>query len=97
MSSIQVIIRPIISEKSMSEAGKSKYTFEVRKDASKGEIKAAVMADFSVDVEGIQTTIVKGRSKRVGKRREEVTSGKWKKAVVSLKSGQKIDMFSLSE
>lgn len=90
---MNVIIRPIISEKSMLSAGKGRFTFAVAKDANKQTIKKAVENAFAVTVVAVATTIVKGRTKRGGERREEKVLSSWKKAIVTLKSGQKIDIF----
>ena len=88
-----VILRPIISEKSMHHVGKGRFTFAVSKDADKKMIKKAVENDFKVNVIAVKTTIVKGRTRRGGARREERILSSWKKAVVTLKDGQKIDIF----
>lgn len=88
-----VIISPIISEKSMRDAGKSRFTFIVAKHADKKTIKKAVEKDFKVTVVSVSTTIVKGRTRRGGTRREEQILSSWKKAVVTVKDGQKIDIF----
>lgn len=77
-----VIIRPIISERSMSQSAERKYTFEVDKRSNKTEIKKAVEEIFDVSVEKINTSIVKAKPKRQGR-----TSGftrTWKKAIVKL-------------
>ena len=83
-----VIRRPIISEKSMSETDLKKYVFEVSKDAGKIEIKRAVEEVFGVKVDRVNTMIVKGRAKRVGRNPEGRTSD-WKKAIVKLTSDSK--------
>lgn len=90
-----VVIRPIITEKSMRDADKSKFTFFVRKNATKKEIKAAVEKLFSVTVVSVATAVVKGKTHRVGVRRNEVVKSPMKKAMVALKAGQKIDAFEL--
>ena len=75
-----IIIRPIISEKSMDQLADKKYTFEVKKDANKIEIKRAVEEIFNVKVVSVTTSNVLGKIKRMG-----ATSGKradWKKATV---------------
>lgn len=90
-----VIVKPVISEKSMKDAEKSTFTFVVRKNATKKEIKAAVEKLFSVNVVSVATAIVKGKTKRVGVRRNEVVKSPMKKAMVVLKSGQKIEAFEL--
>lgn len=88
-----LIIRPIFSEKTMRDAESSKFTFEVDSSSNKKDIKKVVALKFGVDVLGVTTTIVKGRSKRIGKKMQEVVQRPWKKAVVQLKKGQKIDLF----
>lgn len=90
---MDVMLSPIISEKSMLSAGKGRFTFAVAKDANKQAIKKAIEQAFKVNVTQVATTIVKGRTKRGGARREEKVLSSWKKAMVTLKSGQKIDIF----
>lgn len=90
-----VILRPIISEKSMQHAEKGKFTFVVATTADKKAIKKEIEEKFKVNVIHVGTTIVKGRTKRVGKRREEVSQSRFKKASVALKTGQKIDIFEI--
>lgn len=88
-----IIIRPIITEKSMSDAAKGKFTFHVAKNAEKGSIKKAVESAFKVKVLAVATSLVKGKTRKTGKRRAEVTKTPWKKATVTLEAGQKIDLF----
>ncbi|MHC8596995.1 50S ribosomal protein L23 [Arenicellales bacterium IMCC55707] len=86
----QIILSPVISEKSTSAADSSnQVVFEVLSDATKNEIREAVEKQFSVSVEGVQVMNVRGKVKRFGK-----TPGKrrnWKKAYVRLAEGQDID------
>lgn len=84
---------PLISEKSMQQGGKGKFTFRVVGSMDKTEIKKAIEKDFKVTVVTVSTSWIKGRVKRVGARRDEKVMGSWKKAVVTLKPGQKIDIF----
>lgn len=88
-----VIIRAIISEKSMQQANLGKFTFRVLKSAHKKAIKKAIEEKFKVDVVGISTNIVKGKKARVGTRRIEILKSPWKKAIATLKTGQKIALF----
>lgn len=85
----QVILAPHITEKSMSEA-ENKITFRVAIDATKSEIKAAVEEIFSVEVLAVNTIRTKGKQKRfrghMGKRSD------FKKAIITLKEGQSIEM-----
>lgn len=88
-----IIIRPVITEKSMTDVGKGRFTFEVKKEADKNAVRSAVEQQFKVNVISITTSIVKGKRGRTGVRRIEKVKSPWKKATVELKSGQKIDLF----
>jgi large subunit ribosomal protein L23 len=88
-----IIIAPIISEKSMADAAKSKFTFRVSRRADKLSIKKEVEEKFKVNVLSVATITTKGRSTRTGTRRVEVTKQPMKKAIVTLKTGQKIALF----
>ena len=82
MNNQDIIVKPIISEKSMDQMADKKYTFKVALGANKIEIAKAVEAIFNVKVEKVTTVRVNGKIKRMG-----ATSGKtpdWKKAVVKL-------------
>lgn len=92
-----VITRALISEKSMGNASRGQFAFLVRKDAGKFMIKNAIEEKFAVNVVSITTGITKGKTKRVGKRRQEVVLAGMKKAMVKLKEGEKIALFALSE
>ena len=89
----QIIIAPVVSEKSTRVAEKrNQAVFKVATDAQKGEIKTAVEKLFNVKVTGVQTLNVKGKTKRFGQsagRRSD-----WKKAYVTLAEGQQIDFVS---
>lgn len=86
-----IIIKPVVTEKSMNLLADNKYTFVVDKKSNKTEIKNAIEDIFNVKVEKVSTMIIKGKPKRMG-RFEGRTSDR-KKAIVSLKSGQKIKLF----
>ena len=90
----EVIRRPIISEKStaLAEIG-GKYAFEVAVGANKNEIKDAVQKLFNVKVRQVRTLVVHGKVKRSV--RAETKRPNWKKAVVTLAEGQKIDFFQV--
>lgn len=82
-----IVIKPIITEKSMGALQESKYTFKVAKCANKIEIAKAVEELFGVQVAKVNTMTVRGRSKRMG-----IHSGytpNWKKAIVTLAEGSK--------
>jgi large subunit ribosomal protein L23 len=93
MNMQDVIISPIITEKAMKASEGGKYSFVIALAATKTAIKQAVESMFKVNVVSIQTSIVKGRQKRTGTRRIEVTAEPWKKAMVQLKKGEKIGLF----
>lgn len=82
-----IIIKPVITEKSMDELQNGKYTFKVAKNANKIEIKKAVEALFGVEVAKVNTLNVNGKVKRVG--RFEGRTSDWKKAVVTLTEDSK--------
>ncbi len=88
MVSYDVIIRPIITERSMAGAADKKYVFEVAPGAGKIEIKKAVEEIFSVKVAKVNTMIVPGKAKRMGAARPGRTK-EWKKAVVQLTEDSK--------
>ncbi|HZD60524.1 MAG TPA: 50S ribosomal protein L23 [Anaerolineae bacterium] len=86
-----VIIRPVVSEKSYAQIEHNKYTFEVAKDARKEEIGQAIEEIFKVHVTSVNTITMRGRRKRQG-----WTSGRtrdWKKAIVTLREGDRIEVF----
>ena len=78
----EIIIRPVITEKSNDEMQAGKYTFEVNKKATKVEIAKAVEKLFEVKVSNVNTMIVKGKTKRV--RYKEGKTPDWKKAIVTI-------------
>ena len=87
-----ILIRPVISEKSVAQTERNNYTFAVARDANKFQIKAAVEAEFKVDVLGVRVLSVKPKEKRRGRRTPGMTAG-WRKAVVTIAAGQKIELF----
>jgi len=95
MDTNEVIVRPIISEKSMQHANSGKFTFHVAKRAHKGEIKKAIEEKFKVNVVRISTNVVKGKKSKAGTRRIEILKSTWKKAIATLKTGQKIALFDV--
>lgn len=86
-----IIIKPVVTEKSMNLLVDNKYTFIVDRKANKTEIKNAIENIFKVKVVNVNTMNVKGKPKRLG-RFEGRTSNR-KKAIVELKAGQKIKIF----
>jgi large subunit ribosomal protein L23 len=88
----ELVRRPVITEKSTNGSAHGQVTFEVPMDATKPEIKAAVEGLFNVKVKpkGVQTIVVGGKKKIFKGIRGQ--RGDWKKAVVSLAEGSKIDI-----
>ncbi len=91
----QIVLRPVISEKSMDETQRGKYTFRVHTDANKLQVKEAVEELFKVDVltVNVSTTQPKEKSRNRGRSRIKGFTSPWKKAVVTIASGQKIEFF----
>ena len=86
-SVIQALLR---TEKGTLQAVSGKYLFSVKKDANKIQIKRAVEDAYKVKVEKVNTQLTPGKAKRV--RQAMGQTPDWKKAVVTLKAGQKIDL-----
>lgn len=87
MTAQDIIIRPIITEKTMTGVQNKKYTFEVAKNATKIDVKRAVEELFGVKVSKVNTLHVRGKLRRQG--RFEGYTRSWKKAVVTLTEGSK--------
>jgi len=87
----EVIRRPLVTEKNTALQVQGKYAFEVAREANKNQVKEAVEKSFKVSVTAVNMISVRGRERRVGRRM--VTGSSWKKAVVTLKTGDKIQIF----
>ena len=87
----QVLRRPLITEKNAALQAQGKYAFEVAREANKHQIKQAVETAFKVEVTAVNVMTVPGKERRVG--RQIVLTQSWKKAIVTLKSGDKIELF----
>ena len=85
-----IIIAPVVTEKTMAERALGVYTFKVAKDANKFQIKDAITKAFGVKVDKVNTLNTKSKAKRVG--RYEGRTKTYKKAIVTLKAGEKIDL-----
>jgi large subunit ribosomal protein L23 len=91
MDASQVIIRPVVSEKSYVLSAANRYTFRVHPNAHKTQIRQAVQELFDVHVVDVRTISVKSKPKRRG-----TVSGRtraWKKAIVQLRDGESIPIF----
>jgi large subunit ribosomal protein L23 len=87
----QVLLAPVVSEKSFSLISDRKYTFRVHEDAHKTQIRQAVEELFEVEVQNVHVLKVQSKPKRRG-----LTKGRrpgWKKAIVQLKQGHQIEIF----
>ena len=87
-----ILIRPIVTEKSVIGSESGQYTFEVDPRANKMQIRDAVEAAFKVTVVDVHSLVMPAKVTRRGKR-EIVRQNKWKKAVVTLKPGDRIQLF----
>ena len=87
----EIIIKPVVTEKSVDLMQKNKYCFKVAKDANKIEIKNAIEEIFKVTVVNVNTVNVHGKMKRMG--RTQGMTASWKKAVVTLREGDSIEVF----
>jgi large subunit ribosomal protein L23 len=85
------LIRPLISEKVAMQGALNQYGFEISKRANKVEIKKAIKALYGVDVEKVNIVNVRGKKTRYG--RKEGSRKNWKKAIVFVKEGQKIELY----
>lgn len=88
-----MLIKPLITEKSLKDAGKKRYTFAVKKEANKPQISQAVEKTFGVKVIEVHTSNMPGKKYRSGKRWVYRYKPNWKKAIVTIKSDQKIELF----
>jgi len=92
MNALDVVLRPMITEKATALGGDNKYMFEVRREANKTQIKEAVQKGFDVKVTAVNVMNVKGKPRRVRGNRIKHRPD-WKKAVVTLAPGDKIELF----
>lgn len=97
MRTVSIIIKPIITEKSLRDVQKGIFTFAVFKNATKSQVSAAVEKIFNVHVASITTVKIKGKRVVAGRRRMEVFRPDTKKARVKLLKGEKIDLFETGE
>jgi large subunit ribosomal protein L23 len=98
LAAADIVLRPVISEKSIDESGRGKYTFAVHQDANKIQIKAAIEELYkkeAVTVVAVNVLTTKAKEKRRGTRRGRIVghTTPWRKAIVTLAPGQKIEFF----
>ncbi len=90
MDYTDIIIAPVVTEKSAKNAQDNIYTFKVVKSATKTQIKWAIEKAFGVEVKTVNTLITKPKAKRVGRYTGQTKT--YKKAIVTLKDGQQIEI-----
>jgi large subunit ribosomal protein L23 len=94
LSPFQAVVRPVVSEKSTALGAQSKYVFEVAPSANKIQIKNAIETAFAgkkIEVTDVNILRQPGKLRRLGKHQGMTRS--WKKAIVTLKRGQQLDLF----
>ena len=91
MKGTLVLLRPVITERSMTQTNAGRYTFAVATTATKQEIATAVAEAFKVDVVAVNTMPVRGKERRLGRRVGRKPD--WKKAIVTIAAGQKIERY----
>ncbi len=87
----EVLRRPLITEKNTDLQTQNKYAFEIAKEANKPMVRQAVEKAFKVRVTKVNVITVPGKTRRVGRR--QVLTPSWKKAIVTLQPGDKIEFF----
>lgn len=95
MNLTDVLKKPMITEKTLNQSTLGKYIFAVDKRATKEMIKKAVHQAFGVEIVAVKTINLRGKIRRLGKRRKQTQLANWKKAIVQLAPGQKIDVFTV--
>ncbi|MCL2678799.1 MAG: 50S ribosomal protein L23 [Dehalococcoidia bacterium] len=91
MQVYEVLRKPLITEKGAGLQAQGKYSFKVADGANKAQVKQAVEKAFGVTVTAVNVIMVKGKTRRAGRRM--MTTSPWKKAIVTLKAGDKIQLF----
>jgi len=86
-----VLRRPLITEKNTDLQAQNKYAFEIAGGANKSMVKQAVEKGFRVKVTKVNVITVPGKTRRVG--RQQIETRPWKKAIVTLQTGDKIEFF----
>ena len=96
MTHEHVILKPIVlTEKATDIRQQNKFVFKVARDANKIQIRAAIQALFEVTVTDVNTMVVRGHERRMGRGRARMHN--WKKAIITLKEGDDISFFEASE
>lgn len=88
-----LLIKPLITEKSMQATEKGEYTFLFKEKANKNQIKEIIRELFGVNVVSVKTIKVKGKKRRTGRKRLLSETSSYKKAIIKVKKGEKISLF----
>lgn len=91
----RIVVKPIITEKSITLASKGVFVFAVAVFANKKQIAAEIHTLYGVHVEDVHTITMHGKTKRIGKRATVKEAVAWKKAMVRVKKGETIDAFDM--
>ena len=94
---MDIVIRPLVTEKTMQLAEKGWYVFAVPKEAKKRQVGKAIATQYGVTVVGIRSIAMKGKMRRVGRKGITKEGSDWKKILVSLSKGQTIDVMGTGE
>ncbi len=92
-----IIVKPLITEKSLSLAPRGWFSFAVAEKARKNQIAGAIEKQYKVNVIGVRTSMMPAKTRKAGRSGRTIHVMQWKKALVQLKSGQHIDAFEISE
>jgi large subunit ribosomal protein L23 len=93
----EIIIKPVLTEKSLALAGKGIYTFKVAKLTDKAQIVKAMLDIYHVHATDVHTVSMTGKTHRVGKKMTKIQKMNWKKAMITVKKGETVDAFQVTE
>ncbi|MBI2404854.1 50S ribosomal protein L23 [Candidatus Gottesmanbacteria bacterium] len=93
---MEILKRPLMTEKTLAIARGGYYTFVVSQKSNKAQIAQAVSKQYNVKITDVRTAIMHGKVRRVGKKMKIRIKPNWKKAIVRVAPGQKIDAFDVS-
>ncbi|MDD2482971.1 MAG: 50S ribosomal protein L23 [Candidatus Shapirobacteria bacterium] len=96
MQSNLIVLKPVFTEKTLSQQENGKYAFWVKKDATKGQIESSFEAVFGVKPLNINTVIVKGKMKTDRQKRLPIKKSDLKKAIISVEKNTKIELLKLN-
>lgn len=94
MNLAQIVLKPLITEKATGQGAENKYCFKVEPKANREQVKQAIEQIFGVKVVRANLITVRGKSRRVGRSQKVFKRANWKKAIVQLKEGEKLEAFN---